>query len=332
MDEAWNSYYGHSPLPVREIFQSARTLLSDLFIMIVKSTVPGHEGIGDSAYTKVPEVDTTHNSSQHGSGSLDQNHLYTHVDTGPIGNFSAPSTLLGMPSISTVGQHEEGIPRNLHTRSLQTAKNCVTGSSWSSRRPTGARKAPKKLYACMICGEEYSQMQGFMRHYRTKHHPSSCLHCDFKWGRPEHYRNHLTKRHGLEAGVVDEILGKPAGSRRRTAIIGRDLPQNVLLPAIKHDRHSQPKPRQRRQMPPSSSVTKSTHVPSGSAFPPTEPLGRLVDDVVDHALMLSPTRPAGSILIDRSSNRVTALNPTLTPPDGRQHEQPGRCSSYHSYA
>jgi hypothetical protein len=62
------------------------------------------------------------------------------------------------------------------------------------------------------------------------------LFCDFKWGRPEHYRNHLTKRHELDVAVVDEILGKPAGSRRRTTVIGRDLPQNVSPPAIKHDR------------------------------------------------------------------------------------------------
>jgi len=286
MDEAWMPYYGRPLLPVRKLTQSARTPLSDL--TVVKSTLPGHEGvphawIGDSAYAKVAEVDTTHNSSQHSvttSTSLDQSHLYKHVaDTGP--NFSASSTLLIMPSTSTVGQHEEGKSRNQPIQSPQTTKKRATASSRSSGRPTGAHKAPKQSYTCTICGEEYAQMQGFTRHYRTKHHPSSCLLCDFKWGRPEHYRNHLTKRHGLDVGVVDGILGKPAGSRRRSTIIGRDLPQNVSPPAIKHDRQTQPKPRQRRLMPPLSSVTKITHVPS--AFLSTEALDRPANDVVNHA-------------------------------------------------
>jgi hypothetical protein len=257
------------------------TPLSDLTIM--KSTLPGHEGvphawIGDPAYAKVAEVGTTHNSGQHSastSASLDQRHQYTHADTGP--NFLASSTLFRMPFTSTVGQYEEGTSRNQPIQPPKTTKKRATASSRSSGRPTGAREAPRQsYYACAICGEEYTQMQGFMRHYRTKHHPSLCLLCDFKWGRPEHYRNHLTKRHGLEVGVVDGILGKPAGSRRRTTIIGRDLPQNVSPPAIKRDRQTQPKPRQRRLMPPLSSVTKITHVPS--AFSSTEALGRPVND------------------------------------------------------
>jgi hypothetical protein len=122
------------------------------------------------------------------------------------------------------------------------------------------------------------------------------------------------KGHELEVAVVDEILGKPAGSRRRTKIIGRDLLQNVSPPVIKHDRPTRSlKPRQRRLI----------HVPS--AFLSTEALARPLNDVVDHAPMLSPTRPCGSALADRSSSRVTALIPTLTPPDGRQYGQPGRC-------
>ena len=67
IDEAWTPYYEHTPLPVRELFQSARTPLSDL--MVVKSTLPGHEGVphawiedSESAYAKVAEVDAIHNS------------------------------------------------------------------------------------------------------------------------------------------------------------------------------------------------------------------------------------------------------------------------------
>ena len=191
-------------------------------------------------------------------------------------------------------------------------------SSRSSERPTGAREAPKQSYACAICGEEYTQMQGFTRHYRTKHHPSSCLFCDFKWGRPEHYRYHLTKRHDLDVAVVDEILGKPASSRRRTTVIGRDLPQNVSPPAIKHDRPTQPKPRQRRLMSPLSSATKVTHVTSPVSS--TEALARPVRERRGSRprSKVSSTRPGRSALAERSSSRVTALFSTLTPPDGRQ--------------
>ena len=296
--------------------------------MIFKSTLPRHEGvpyawIGDSAYAKVAEVDAIHNSGQHSvstSAPLDHSHVYTHANTGP--NFLV-SSILGIPSISTVGQYEEGASRYQPIQSPQTTNQRATASSPSSERSTGAREAPEQSYSCVICGEEYAQMQGVRRHIRTEHHPSSCLFCDFKWGRPEHYRNHLTKRHELEVAVVDEILGKPAGSRRRTTIIGRDLPQTVSSLAIKHDRPTKLKARQRRLMPPLSSVAKVTHAPS--AFSSTEALARPINNEVDHAPRLSSTRPAGSTLADRSSSRVTALIPPLTPLDARQYGQPGRC-------
>jgi hypothetical protein len=296
--------------------------------MILKPTLPGHEGvphawIGDSAYAEVAEMDAIHNLGQHSastSTSLDQSHLYTHADTGP--NFSA-SSILRIPSTSTVGQYKEGPPRNQLIQFSQTTKKRATASSRSSGGPTGACEAPKQSYACAICGEEYMQMQGVRRHIRTEHHPSSCLLCDFKWGRPEHYRSHLTKRHELEVAIVDEILGKPAGSRRRSTIIGRDLRRNVSSLAIKNDRPTKLKPRQHRLMPPLSSVAKVTHPPS--AFSSTEALARPINNVVDHVPRLSPTRPAGSTLANLSSSRVTALIPTLSPPDWRQYEQTGHC-------
>lgn len=283
MGGAWMPYYEPPPFP---------------------STLPGHEGVphawlGDSAYAKVAEVDAIHNSGQHNvsTSALDQSHLCTHADTGP--NFSA-SPILRIPSISTVGQYEEGTSRNRPIQSPQMTEKRTTASSRLSGRPARAHDAPKQSYACAICSEEYTQMQGLMRHYRTKHHPRLCLFCDFKWGRPEHYRNHLTKRHELDVAVVDGILGKPAGSRRRTTVIGRDLPQNVSPPAIKHDRRAQPKPRQRRLMPPLSSMAKVTHVTS--PFSSTEG-----HDVVDHVPRLSSMRPGGSTLADRTSSR--ALRP-----------------------
>ena len=206
--------YEHHLPTVRELSQSAQTPLSDL--VIVKSTLLGHEGVphvwvGDSAYARAVEVDAIRNSGQHSLStiSLNQGHLYTHADTG----------------------------RHQPIQSPETTKNCAT-ESWSSGRPIGTREVQKQSYSCSICGEEYSQMQGVRRHIRTKHHPSSCLLCDFKWARPEHYRNHLTKRHDLELSDIDEIIGKPADSRRRTTIIGRDLTKNVSPAAIKHDRQA----------------------------------------------------------------------------------------------
>lgn len=237
MSGAWTPYDGRYLLPVRELFRLTRIFLSDL--MFVKSTLTGHEvvtvphtSIGDSAYANVVEVDIIRNSGQHSVSTgtpLYQGRLYTLSDTGS--NFS-PSYFLRIPS-TTVGQYEEGgILRNQPMKSPQATKERATASSRSSGRSTGARKAQNKSYSCAFCDEKYAQIQGVGRHIRTKHHPSSCLFCDFKWGRPENYRSHLTKRHGLGVAALDEILGKPAGSRRSTTIIGRDLPQNVSPPAI----------------------------------------------------------------------------------------------------
>ncbi|KAF8485584.1 hypothetical protein F5888DRAFT_1640400 [Russula emetica] len=296
--------FGHIPLvhsssqfgPIKGIDEGSGGSYAEN--LLPQSSMPGHEGVPhpwivDSAYAKVGEVGANHNSGRHSvstSASLDTSHLYTHADTEP--NFSV-SSILGIPSAFTVGQYEEATSRNQPIQSPQMTKKRATASSRWSGRPAGAREALEQLFPCAICGEEYTQMQGVRRHIRTKHHPSSCLFCSFKYGRPEHYRNHLTKGHELEVAVVDEILGKPAGSRRRTKIIGRDLLQNVSPPVIKHDRPTRSlKPRQRRLMPPLSSVAKVTHIPS--AFSSTEALARPVNDVVDYAPMLSPTRPGGS--------------------------------------
>jgi hypothetical protein len=273
--------------------------------MNLKSTLPGHEGvlhawIRDSAHAKVAEVDATHNSGQHSvstSASLDQSQ---HADIGP--NFST-SSILRITSTSTVGQYEEGTSRNQPIQSPQTTNQRATASSRSSERSTGAREALEQWYSCTICGEEYAQMQGVRRHIRTEHHPSSCLFCDFKWGRPENYRSHLTKRHELEVAIVDVILGKPAGSRRRSTILGRDQRQNVSSPAIKHDRPTKPKPRQRRLMPPLSSVAKVSHVPSAfrppSAGPTNERRG-------------SPRSQA----VTNAPGRIHSCRPLVRPSDG----------------
>lgn len=81
-------------------------------------------------------------------------------------------------------------------------------------------------YICKTCGKRFSQSQGVSRHRRAVHNkPHSCFHsnCKFKWTRPCEYRTHLQKRHPNVN--PDKVLGKRAGSRCRSTIIGRDLPQ-----------------------------------------------------------------------------------------------------------
>ena len=60
---------------------------------------------------------------------------------------------------------------------------------------------------------------------------------------------------------ADEVLGKPAGSRCKSTIIGRDLDHYVSPLAIESDQGSQGEPRQRPPLP-VPAVTKVTHVPS----------------------------------------------------------------------
>ena len=111
--------------------------------------------------------------------------------------------------------------------------------------PAGWRETPERPYSCDICSKRYSQRQGVSRHRRKAHNsPHSCcvLHCEFKWTRPDVYRAHLENRHSDVN--PDNVLGKPAGSRRRSTIIGRDLPQDFPRPALEPDRRSQAELRQ----------------------------------------------------------------------------------------
>jgi hypothetical protein len=120
------------------------------------------------------------------------------------------------------------------------------------------REALKRPYSCDICGKRYSQLQGLSRHHQAEHNPHSCLYCGFKWSRPYQYRSHLERRH-LDVNP-DDVLGKPAGSRRKSTIIGRNLPQHVSPPAIDLGRQIQTEPLQRPLMPPLPAMAKVTHV------------------------------------------------------------------------
>lgn len=136
-----------------------------------------------------------------------------------------------------------------------------------ARRPSGIRRAPERSYSCDTCGEQYSQPQGVSRHRRRAHNPHACLCCEFKWSRPYQYRDHLEKHH--PDVDRDYILGKRAGSRRRSTIIGRDLPHYIPLPAIQPDRRSGAEPQQRPLAPPLSMPTKFTHASSSAISPVT---------------------------------------------------------------
>lgn len=59
----------------------------------------------------------------------------------------------------------------------------------------------------------------------------------------------------------DKVLGKPAGSRCRSTIIGRDIPQYFLPPDITLDRRSHVEPQQRPMTPPLPEVA-TVNIPS----------------------------------------------------------------------
>lgn len=133
-------------------------------------------------------------------------------------------------------------------------ENRAAASLQAAGRPADMLGTPERVYSCNTCGEKYSQRQGLLRHRRKAHdNPHSCLCCEFKWSRPDQYRTHLEKWH--PDVDCDRVLGKPAGSRRRSKILGRDLP---------HDFSS----RQCLMMPPLPEVAKATHIHSTMAYDP----------------------------------------------------------------
>ena len=120
------------------------------------------------------------------------------------------------------------------------------------------REVLKRSYSCGICGKKYSQPQGLSRHHQEEHEPHSCLYCGYKWSRPYQYRIHLEKWH-LDVNA-DNILGKPAGSRRKSTIIGRNLPQHVFPPAFEPDPQSQAESLRRPLVPPLPEMAEVTSV------------------------------------------------------------------------
>ena len=121
---------------------------------------------------------------------------------------------------------------------ISKKKRAAVSSLQLVRQPTGMRETSKRSYSCAVCGKQYSQPQGVSRHRQAEHHSLySCLYCAFKWSRPYQYRLHLEKWH-LDVNP-DNVLGKPAGSRRRSTIIGRNLPEHASPPPIEPDLQGQ---------------------------------------------------------------------------------------------
>ena len=193
----------------------------------------------DPRFTELADIDASYLSHKDGASigvPSDQSHRSIPVDTRP--NVSVSSTLTKISK------------RKRTTVSLQPVG-----------QPSGTREAPEHLYSCDTCGEKYTQRQGVLRHRRKAHNnPHSCLYCDFKWNRPDQYRTHLERCH--PDVDRDYILGKPAGSRRRSRIIGRDLPHHSSPPVIEPDRQFQAEPWQCPMAPSLPVAAKVTHVSS----------------------------------------------------------------------
>jgi hypothetical protein len=231
----------------------------------------------------------------------DQSHRYI-VGTTPNRDLPLASAI---PTPS-VGQRAS---RNRSHPSNKTRRQRTEESSQSSSRQHNGIQALKRPYACDICGESYKQRQGVRRHYRAKHNPNSCMHCDAKWSRPYQYRDHLKKHH--HDVDPDLELGKPPGSRRRTTGIGREQAQKRSPPAIQYNRGSQAAPRCPPLTSPLPAATRVTQAPP--AYSSTEELAQPINDVVDHTSRLPPARVDGCTASNRSSSPWKALIPTLSP-------------------
>ena len=153
----------------------------------------------------------------------------------------------------------------------KSKKKCAAMSLRPARRLAGMRIPPERSYSCDICGEQYSQPQGVSRHRRKAHNiPHSCLRCEFTWTRPCQYRVHLEKCHPDVNS--DKILGKPAGSRRQSKVIGRDLPQHYYHTTLQSDQRSQAELQKQPMTPLMPEVAKVTHLPSHSVLPVADEL------------------------------------------------------------
>ena len=165
--------------------------------------------------------------------------------------------------IQTSLGHKSVSPASIEDTSDQSHQNTSGDTTQDFTVPPTPTSISR--YSCNICGKKYSQRQGVSRHCQSAHSsPNSCLFCDFEWARPYLYTNHLKMCH--PDVNADEVLGKPAGSRRSSTIIGRNFEQPGYPLVIEPGQWSRAEPRQ-RPMAPLHTVTKDTHVPSSTKLP-----------------------------------------------------------------
>ena len=118
-------------------------------------------------------------------------------------------------------------------------------------------------YLCEACDERYPTVKRLTQHLNREHkYLSPCLvsTCAFRWKRPYLYRKHLKSCHPKVNRK--KVLGKRAGSRRKTKIIGRDLTPPVSLPVVEPDGQSQVEPPQSHTTTPLPAATIVTYGPS----------------------------------------------------------------------
>ena len=204
--------------------------------------------------------------------SLDHNNRHTRVHI-TSSSVSTPSTLSVISPGQTLEQDKEQVAstgerpnqqkpgRNLPVRALLR-------SSDSSLRPGEKRVAPQGRYLCGICKLDYTQPQGLKRHQREKHNYRLCMYCcEFAWGRPYLFREHLVKRHpGIDPNA--EII-KATKAHQGSAIKRRYLQQQrTSIPADEHDNWGRTESQAYPNLLPSSPSTAGKHAP---IFPPTTP-------------------------------------------------------------
>ncbi|KAH9974868.1 hypothetical protein BJV77DRAFT_1074591 [Russula vinacea] len=159
------------------------------------------------------------------------------------------------------------------------------------------------------------------------HNRRAC--CEFKWTRPYEYRAHLEKQHPNVN--PDEVLDKPAGSRLRSTIIGRDRIR--FSPAVEPDQLSQvelqrPITLAPEYAEPSIAIRKHEDgrrlyflgaADTPSALSSTEMCFHDMVISIQNSqigLILPSVHLGGSTGTDSPSGSATPLMPALTPPIG----------------
>jgi hypothetical protein len=180
---------------------------------------------------------------------------------------SAPSALSVISSGQTVEQDIEQLSSTGKRPNQQKMGKTLKALSRSSLRPGKKRVAPQGRYSCGICKLDYKQPQGLKRHQREKHNFRLCPYCcEFAWGRPYLFREHLVNRHPGIDPIVEIIK---ATRTRQSPTIRRYLPQEqASIPADEHDSCGRTEFQAHPNLLTSSLSTVANHAP---IFPPNTP-------------------------------------------------------------